>query len=181
MTPQVEDVLAKASGATVRPYSTFDFGRERDPGCLSVVVPKGAAEPLVFALRPLLPAGWVAFVGTTYWLGDEKHDGSEVVAGPGDTQFDILRLARTDACNYDLTTDDLIRRLERYHADHGVNIVHAESDTIELDLLRLPSNAAALAEDLYEFCPDIVDQGVGTVEELAESIEATGRVYLWWA
>ena len=38
----------------------------------------------------------------------------------------------------------------------------------------------AFANEVYEFCPDIVDQGVGDVEKLAAGIAATKEVYLWW-
>ncbi len=38
----------------------------------------------------------------------------------------------------------------------------------------------AFAEDLYAFCPEIVDQGVGSMDQLAESIDILGTVELWW-
>lgn len=38
----------------------------------------------------------------------------------------------------------------------------------------------ALAEQMYEFCPDIVDQGVGTVEKLARELKSSGRLFFWW-
>jgi hypothetical protein len=47
-------------------------------------------------------------------------------------------------------------------------------------LYRTPSDMAAFAADIYAFCPDIVDQGDMTDAELAEAIEASGSVYLWW-
>ncbi len=58
--------------------------------------------------------------------------------------------------------------------------MHAETDTVEFNLDRDPPDLAAFAADLYRFCPDIVDQGVGSVEELAVSIKITGAVELWW-
>jgi hypothetical protein len=147
---------------------------------VSAVVPTDSAESVLWDLRPRLPVDHVAFVGTTNWLGDEKHDGSELVVGPGDSQLDILRLARSDACNYDRDTEDLIKVLSDYHSRLGIDIFHAETDTIEFELLTLPEDVLALARELYDFCPDVVDQGVGSVEALAEAIEVTGRVYLWW-
>jgi hypothetical protein len=49
-----------------------------------------------------------------------------------------------------------------------------------LRLLKLPADTQAFARDVYEFCPDIVDQGVGSVEAQEESIRDSGQVYLWW-
>src|SRR5205823_10299163 len=92
MAQEVTKLLEGLSGQKPRRYSTFDFGRMKDEQCLSVVVPKDDAQPLVFGLRKQLPPDFVAFVGTTRWLGDEKHDSkSEVVLGKGKSQFDIDR------------------------------------------------------------------------------------------
>ena len=38
----------------------------------------------------------------------------------------------------------------------------------------------ALALQLYGFCPDIVEQGVGSVDKLQDSLRQTHTVYLWW-
>jgi len=35
-------------------------------------------------------------------------------------------------------------------------------------------------KELYDFCPDIVDQGTGTMEALKLEITRTRELYLWW-
>lgn len=175
-----ERLLARASGQRVRSYSTHDFGRERDDRCLSVVLPERRASALLPVIRPELPPGAVAFIGTTKWLGEERHGGVELVVGPGESQLDVLRLARTDAVNYDMDTEDIVAKLREYDDEYGIMITHAETDTVEFTLAREPDDLSAFAADLYTFCPDMVDQGIGSVEALAEAIEITGAVYLWW-
>lgn len=91
-----------------------------------------------------------------------------------------MRLAATDACNHDLGTEELISKLEEYDEEHGIDVYLAETDTVEFALLSIPEDLPAFAADLYEFCPDIVDQGIGSVAELAEVVGAFGVVYLWW-
>ncbi|MBK6515411.1 MAG: DUF4253 domain-containing protein [Polyangiaceae bacterium] len=44
-----------------------------------------------------------------------------------------------------------------------------------LGLAKVPADVAAFAKDVYAFCPDIVDQGRGTVSALQRQIEATPR------
>ncbi len=36
-----------------------------------------------------------------------------------------------------------------------------------------------LARRMYQFCPDIVDQGVDNVDALARELRK-GRIYFWW-
>jgi len=172
--------LGKQSGKPVRPYSTRDFGREQYAEGRSVLVSEEAAERLVSSLRPLIGEGFVVFVGCTRSLDDPPAKGAEVVVAPGADQFAILEIAASDAVNFDMDTADLIRRLRQYDDDFGIDIFHAETDTIEFRFRRRPADMAAFCRDLYEFCPDIVDQGTGTVEALQSEIEEHDRVFLWW-
>ncbi len=101
-----------ASPNDVRPYSTLDFGRRQDPACVSIVVPKHEAERIMLQVRQQVPPGLVTFVGTTQWLGDDRHRGGvEVVIGPGASQFDIVRLACTDVIKYGIDTAMIVAKL----------------------------------------------------------------------
>jgi hypothetical protein len=79
-----------------------------------------------------------------------------------------------------MDTEDLIKKLQAWDREIGIDIFHAETDTIERVLARLPADLAAFANDLNEFCPDVVGQGVGSIEELEKAIRADRHVYLWW-
>jgi hypothetical protein len=177
----VRQLLAKASDAKLRDYSTTDFGRERVEGMCSVVVPEDEARDVVMQVRRSLPKGFIVFAGTQRWLGDERHEGrSEVVVAEGQDQFDILRRAKSDACNFGKETEDLITELKTWDAELGIEIWHAETDTIELTLRSQPDDVVAFAKRVYAFCPDIVDQGDGDLDNLAAIIAETKAVYLWW-
>jgi hypothetical protein len=173
--------LSEISGTPVRDYSTRDFGRDRNPEARSVVVPKAKSRQVLQRVRRELDPTIVAFIGSTQWLGDEQHpDGEEIVVANAKSQFDILRVAQSDACNYDMMTEDLIKKLTEYDRAYGIDIFHAETDTIEFKFSKLPADMPGFCNDLYEFCPDIVDQGCGTVEALEDEIRRTQEVFLWW-
>lgn len=172
--------LSQIANQPLRPFSTCDFGREENPAARSVLVPDNSATKIVDKLRPCLTPGLLTFVGCTSSLASPTANGSEVVVASGSDQFDILRVAQSNAFNYDMGTEDLIRKLREYDIAHGIDIFHAETDTIEFRLKRMPSDMPGFCEDLYQFCPDIVDQGVGSLEALQELITQTRFVYLWW-
>ncbi len=98
----------------------------------------------------------------------------------GSSQFDILRVAQSDAVNYGMVTEDLITKLSEYDRMFGIDIFHAETDTIEFRFSKLPDDMQAFCKDLYRFCPDIVNQGVGTVEAMESEIRRRNEVFLWW-
>jgi hypothetical protein len=183
MSPDLEpaaDILASLTSQDPRPYMTVDFGRQQQDGAVSVVVSENRGESLVRQLQDQLPDGLVGFIGTTRWLGEERHDGVELVAGPGDTQIDIVRLARTDAINYGMETEEVAEKLSEWDERFGIRITQAETDTVQFDLVGYPDDLHTFAEELADFCPDIVHQGVGSVDRLVDMLDVTGRVTLWW-
>lgn len=172
--------LSQLSGKPLRPFATRDFGRERNSAARSVVVAEDKAQKVVADLRRELGPGLLAFVGCTRSLANPPDNGGEVVVANGDDQFDILRVAKSDAVNFDMDTEDLVRKLQEYDSKYGIDIFHAETDTIEFKFRTWPKDLTSFCKDLYKFCPDIVDQGTGSVEELEREIAKTEIVYLWW-
>lgn len=173
----VETLMVNVTAGELRRYATFDFGRARDESVSMVLVPEQDSLSLQYKLARALPPGWRCFVGSTRWLGTEKHDGkAELVAIKSDSQFDCLRVARTDAINHGMETEDVIRTLEDYHQRFGIRIVAAATDSVEFQLLRAPEDTDAFAAELLEFCMDLED-----VSLIMPMLVAPSRlVSLWW-
>ncbi|MGF7086844.1 hypothetical protein JOD24_000676 [Kroppenstedtia sanguinis] len=176
----LETVKLLEGRGEIRPFFTYDFGRVKDSHGFSVVGTKEWAEEIWAFLRPQLPQGTITFLGTEYWLGEESPGEVELVLAEGEEPWDILRQARTDAINYGMNTEDLIRRLQSFYEEASFTLIQATSDIVEWRLDSWPQELAAYCEKIYELCPDIVDQGVGSVEILTEFVATTGRVWLWW-
>lgn len=172
--------LAEFAGKPVRNFSTRDFGREKLVAARSVVVSEENAELILAKLRHDLGPGLIAFIGCTKSHAENSEPGSEIVLAKGTDQFEILRVAASDAINFDMTTEDIIKKLKEYDASYGIDIFHAETDTIEFRFKRMPDDLPAFCKDLYKFCPDIVDQGLETVDNLEQTIRETEMVLLWW-
>jgi Domain of unknown function (DUF4253) len=167
-------------GLPMRPFATVDFGREQIDSARTVIVRGAEVEKTLRFVREGLPAGYIAFLGTGAVAANPERRKAELVIAPGADQFDILRVAQSDACNYDLNTEDLIAKLKALSLTIGIDIVSAVTDTIEFDRLSDPVDFTAFCADLYEFCPDIVDQGTETLEALEAEIRSSRRVFLWW-
>jgi len=172
--------LAQVTGAPVRPFSTRDFGREPYPDARSALVPEAKAEKLLSELRRKLPPGIVAFVGVTHSLAQPKPTGVELVVARGKSQFDILRVAASDAVNYGMETEDLIKELGAWDREFGIDIWQAETDTIQVRFRSMPTDLHAFAQRVARLCPDVVDQGVGSVEALETALRQARGVFLWW-
>ena len=66
---------------------------------------------------------------------------------------------------------------------YGAELVGISADTINLRVTRRPetrSDALSLAREQYNYCSDLIDQGVGTLSALAAERMANEWWYFWW-
>jgi hypothetical protein len=66
---------------------------------------------------------------------------------------------------------------------YGVELAGMSGDVITMRAQRLPSTreeALVLAQEQYDYCSDIVDQGVGTLDNLAAALMAHRWWFFWW-
>lgn len=177
---KIKTIMESTFGVPVRDFSTYEFGRNKYEGAISIIIPEQDHKDSLFKIRNALPRGFLAFIGTTRNLSDEEIDGVELVAIETNDQFDILRAAQSNGLNFDITNEMVIAKLRSWDEKYGVNIWHAETDTIQLTLENLPSDLKSFANEVYKFCPDIIDQGSGNVSDISDYLQAEKAIYLWW-
>lgn len=95
-------------------------------------------------------------------------------------KFDILRIQKTDGINFDIENKDVIEKLKHWDKIYGIEILGADYDWVDLTFKKDIENVALFAKEVYDFCPDAVDQGVGEIEELEKIIKEEKRLFLWW-
>lgn len=91
------------------------------------------------------------------------------------TQFAAVREAGTSAPNYDLDTEAIVARLTQWQSLCSFTVKGAGHDTVEIEFATLPADMDAFARELYDLCPDLVDQGTGCVHEMVEAMEEMGE------
>jgi hypothetical protein len=70
-----------------------------------------------------------------------------------------------------------------WHEKYGAEIVSVSADVVECIVKRPPrdrESAIALAWEQYWYCADIVEQGCGSVSNLAATLLNSPYWYFWW-
>ncbi|CAH0535131.1 hypothetical protein VST7929_02792 [Vibrio stylophorae] len=70
-----------------------------------------------------------------------------------------------------------------WQAQYGAQVAAMTGDIIEVSVAnppKTPQQAMILAHEQFIYCPDIVHQGVGTLENLAASLLNSPVWYFWW-
>lgn len=76
-----------------------------------------------------------------------------------------------------------VAALRSWHKEFSAELVGMNGDTINLRAANRPTtreHALKLAQEQYRYCPDIIDQGVGTISNLAAALMSSEWWYLWW-
>jgi hypothetical protein len=90
-------------------------------------------------------------------------------------KFAELRKKDTNEANYELDTEDVIERLQKWDAAYGVELSDVGHDRVAVKFKKLPADVGALAAEAYEFCPDVIDQHFGCFAEMIEAMEEMGE------
>ena len=131
----------------------------------------------VFDLKePLKQKGYIIFISD---LGYNENP-YKIGIVKGNDKYDSLRYMATNGINYDHDTNDVINKLKEWDKTYGIEIIGSGMDFVEVRLERLPKDLKAFSNEVYGYCPDSVDQGVGTIGALENYFKDTSRVYMWW-
>ncbi|MBT2682877.1 DUF4253 domain-containing protein [Bacillus sp. ISL-37] len=133
------------------------------------------AEPLVLKLREELKS-----IDYLVFICDSEREKISII--PGTDKFDILRIQQTNGNNYDISNERVISKLKEWYRRYPFIIIGADYDWVEANFEVFPEGKAlkAFAKEIYKFCPDLVEQGSGSINGLIEEMEETRKLYLWW-
>ena len=84
---------------------------------------------------------------------------------------DQLKSKKTNGINYGVETDDVIKKLQQWDDQFGIEISDIAHDAVTVSFKSIPDDTRSLAEEIYEFCPDTIDQHFGCFEELIDGAE----------
>jgi hypothetical protein len=109
------------------------------------------------------------------------HNGYIIgLTGATSDPYKLMELAETNGINYDIETKHILEKYKKWESEFGIIPIGIGFDFCECKIKNTNIDFKKLAQEVYEFCPDVVDQGTETVEALEEEMKRTGTIYLWW-
>lgn len=108
------------------------------------------------------------------------YDDDEVAVVATKDDIEYLKIIRTSGINNDLTAEDVLKKYIEWKSVYDLKLLGAGRDWLEAKIVNDNVNWTDFANKVYKFCPDVVDQGTGTVEELKSEMRKLTTLYLWW-
>ena len=175
-------LAARGLGDDLQQFEPMDAtgeGKKEDWKGFSFAIYSQSANKIVRQFeKNLTPMGIQVFRSEQYFDIQGKPDRISIVKTAD--QFDILRMQETNGDNYEISNEKVIAKVKEWDQRFGLRIIGAGLDWLEIDFINQPKDIQEFAEEVYTFCPDVVDQGAAKVESLANEMKKTNTLYLWW-
>lgn len=170
--------LVRSHGESVSRLQGYDAEWEWvDMDGIVLATPAGGGEAALEELRDALE-------GTAYaaYMNEPGYGfGPDTIAVVKNTDpFAYLQMVRINGVNYDIQHEDVMQRLREWDDEYGLVLYGGGMDWLQAEFMTPPADWKAFATEVYEFCPDVVDQGTGSVKALAVELRKMNGVYLWW-
>lgn len=85
-----------------------------------------------------------------------------------------IREVGTNGINCDIETEDIVNKLIDWSTRFKFEVLDVDDATVEIKLESLPDNLTDFCQEVYEFCPDTIDQGYGCIVDMIETAEESG-------
>ncbi|MBT2691602.1 DUF4253 domain-containing protein [Bacillus sp. ISL-55] len=170
-------IVRSSINGRIHPFYKVDLYTEKQADLVGICVEvkQEEAEQLVLNLKEELKS-----IDYQAFICDSNHEKIAII--PGSDQFDILRFQQTNGDNYDISNERVISKLKDWYRRYPFIIIGSDYDWIEANFEVFPEGKAlkAFATEIYKFCPDIVEQGSGSINGLIEEMRETRKLILWW-
>lgn len=170
--------LERLAGDSAVPLVGTDTGGEAraTPG-VTVGVAAAQSQAMVAALQPtFLAQGFYLFLSERGFGGQPDR----LALFPRPDPYEILRLMGTNGWNYGIGPDSIAAWLKTLERDQPFMLTGIGFDWVEGRFQGDIRDVGALAQRFYAFCPDIVEQGTGSVDGLVRELRASRTLYCWW-
>jgi hypothetical protein len=115
-----------------------------------------------------------------YAFSTGATEDDELALAPTADKYEVIAAVGTNGANYDLGPPEVVQWLRDLEREVPFILTGIGFDFLKGHFTGPRAGPEDLARRMYEFCPDIVDQGCGTVEKLADSLAESDGLFFWW-
>jgi len=111
---------------------------------------------------------------------DSYNSYYDIVIAPVADQLELIKFVGTEPVNYGLSNKDVVDWFRKKQSEFDFDIIVADFSRIETKLKSDPKSYEKLGKEIYEFCPDVIDQGHSDMNELIEYLKTSKHMWFWW-
>jgi len=136
------------------------------------------ADMLVRELQKIQNNNYVFKIEQNFGMDNEK-DKIAIISNIKD-QFELLKYMQIQGNDFTISNEKIIEWFRKWNKEFKFQIIGIGIDFIQVDIQTDPKDYINLAKQIYSMCPDVVDQGTETIQELAKEMKSNKTMFFWW-
>ncbi|QQR59464.1 MAG: DUF4253 domain-containing protein [Candidatus Melainabacteria bacterium] len=103
------------------------------------------------------------------------------------TKFNPIVSAGTSGCNYAVSNEMIIEKLQKWDKLYKVKLLNAKHDSLTISFEKLPEDLSHLCTEMWLFCPDLLEidpgdyeQKAAVMKDFARKLKEKKEVSFWW-
>ncbi len=93
-------------------------------------------------------------------------------------QYDILRIQNTGKGRKNMNPEKIIEKMKAWEKQFRFEITGAQSYMIQANFISKPPDIEKFASDLTSFCPELLNDGSGSLNDIIKNMNSTNSFYL---
>lgn len=149
------------------------------PGAVFFKIPRKIVKSLLAKHHAnFLKDGHYLFATGSAMARDDEE--SLLGLAPTADKYEVMLALGTNAANFGKGPVEVVEELKQIEKEVPFDLTHISFDTLEGQWTGEIKSPGKFAKRLYEFCPDIVDQGMETVAALSKQLKKSKDLFFWW-
>ncbi|MBN2441316.1 MAG: DUF4253 domain-containing protein [Spirochaetales bacterium] len=120
--------------------------------------------------------GYLVFLAGEFYNYDNRKNVLGIIQS--NDQYDIIRIQKTADTERDITTLMIIERLKKWEQICRFTITGAGSYWIKARFIEKPADMKEFSHEITDFCPELLNDGTGKIEDLIAGMERDNSFYL---
>ena len=98
----------------------------------------------------------------------------------GSDEIEIISWRKTSGVNYGHQSYEVVDRFKKWQTNNDLWVITVGRDLVYINFKEQIETPEKFAKEMYEFCPDAIEQGVGDMKTLIQATREMNGAYFWW-
>lgn len=165
----------------------FTFERDFDPKAAKSSMEQFTLPPFS-TVSKVSNGKWKITTSTSYTVHTILYNATLVKSDKDPkSKFNTLIGAGTSGCNYAVSNEMIIEKLQKWDELYGIQLHEAKFDSFTISFDKLPDDLSHLCTEMWLFCPDLceIDHGdyeqkAAIMKDFARKFKDSKKVSFWW-
>jgi len=119
--------------------------------------------------------GYLIFIFGNDWTLKEY-----ITVIKGHDELEAINWRKTNGINHGHDNKTLLNKFKSWKEKNDFWVLGAGLDFVYIKFKKRLENVDLFAKEVYEFCPDAIDQGAGNMRTLVQEIKQMNGMFFWW-